>query len=33
MANRNLSPAEWGQFFPGQPYRKSCPDLPAGPQE
>jgi len=25
---RNLFPAEWAQYFPGQPYRKTFPDLP-----
>jgi WD40 repeat protein/energy-coupling factor transporter ATP-binding protein EcfA2 len=27
-ANRNLTPQEWEQYFPGQPYRKTCPNLP-----
>ncbi len=27
---RNLSREEWGRWFPGQPYRQSCPNLPAG---
>ncbi len=29
FANRNLSPTdEWPQYFPGQPYHKTCPNLP-----
>lgn len=29
FANRNLSPTEeWPVYFPGQPYRKTCPNLP-----
>jgi WD40 repeat protein len=29
FANRNLSPTEeWPVYFPGQPYHKTCPDLP-----
>jgi WD40 repeat protein/energy-coupling factor transporter ATP-binding protein EcfA2 len=28
VANRNLTPEEWGQYFPAQPYRKTCPNLP-----
>jgi WD40 repeat protein len=27
-ANRNLTQAEWQQFFGNQPYRATCPDLP-----
>ncbi|MDT4897821.1 MAG: hypothetical protein QOH25_2898 [Acidobacteriota bacterium] len=27
VANRNLTPEEWEQYFPGQPYRKTCPNL------
>ena len=27
-ANRNLTEAEWRQFFNDQPYRATCPDLP-----
>jgi WD40 repeat protein/energy-coupling factor transporter ATP-binding protein EcfA2 len=27
-ANRNLTPEEWEQYFPGQAYRKTCPNLP-----
>lgn len=27
-ANRNLSAAEWAQFFGDQPYQKPCPELP-----
>jgi WD40 repeat protein len=30
VANRNLSQAEWEQYFPGEPYHKTCPDLPSG---
>jgi hypothetical protein len=29
IANRNLSLAEWQQFFPGELYRKTFSDLPA----
>jgi WD40 repeat protein len=25
---RNLSPAEWNQYFQGEEYRQTCPDLP-----
>jgi WD40 repeat protein/energy-coupling factor transporter ATP-binding protein EcfA2 len=28
VANRNLTPQEWEQYFPGQPYHKTCPNLP-----
>jgi WD40 repeat protein/energy-coupling factor transporter ATP-binding protein EcfA2 len=28
VANRNLTPEEWEQYFPGQPYHKTCPNLP-----
>ncbi|HEX8921513.1 MAG TPA: TIR domain-containing protein [Pyrinomonadaceae bacterium] len=28
VANRNFTPEEWEQYFPGQPYRKTCPNLP-----
>jgi WD40 repeat protein len=28
-ANRNLTHEEWQQFFGDQPYRATCPDLPA----
>jgi WD40 repeat protein len=31
-ANRNLTEAEWRQFFGDQPYRPTCPDLPV-PEE
>lgn len=27
-AGRNLSRAEWEQYFPGDEYRQTCPDLP-----
>ena len=26
--NRNLTPLEWQQYFPGQTYHKTCPSLP-----
>jgi len=29
-AGRNLTQAEWLRYFPGNPYRKTCPDLPEG---
>ncbi|MCJ7568724.1 MAG: TIR domain-containing protein [Anaerolineales bacterium] len=29
-AGRNLTQAEWLRYFPGVPYRKTCPDLPEG---
>jgi WD40 repeat protein len=29
-AGRNLTASEWGQYFPGQPYRRTCPELPPG---
>ena len=25
---RNLTPEEWEQYIPGEPYRKTCPNLP-----
>jgi WD40 repeat protein len=28
IVNRNLTPDEFIPFFPGEPYRKICPDLP-----
>ena len=28
-AGRNLSLAEWEQFFPGESYRQTCPEWPA----
>jgi WD40 repeat protein len=28
VANRNLTPEEWEQYFPGQAYHKTCPNLP-----
>ncbi|HYU30799.1 MAG TPA: hypothetical protein VEW48_01430 [Thermoanaerobaculia bacterium] len=32
LANRNLTQAEWHQFLGRDiPYRRTCPDLPAGP--
>ena len=30
IAGRNLSQAEWRQYMGDRPYRKTCPDLPAG---
>ncbi len=30
IAGRNLSRMEWQQFFGAEPYRLTCPDLPAG---
>lgn len=30
IASRNLTQAEWQQFFPGSPYRLTCPQWPAG---
>jgi WD40 repeat protein len=32
-ANRNLSRAEWEQFFGDEPYQVTCPDLPVEPVE
>ncbi len=29
-AGRNFTQAEWAQYFPGEAYRKTCPDLPVG---
>ncbi len=29
IAGRNLTQAEWQQFFPGSPYRLTCPQWPA----
>ncbi len=29
-AGRNLSESEWKEYFPDKPYRKTCPNLPAG---
>ncbi len=29
-AGRNLTQAEWAQFFPGEPYQKTCPQWPDG---
>ena len=31
IANRNLSRAEWQEYFPGQAYRKTFDWLPAAP--
>ena len=30
VAGRNLMKAEWAELFPGQAYRVTCPDFPAG---
>ena len=30
-AGRNLTQGEWNQYFPNEPYRKTCPGLPAHP--
>jgi hypothetical protein len=31
LANRNLTAAEWHQYFgPQLPYHRTCPALPAG---
>jgi hypothetical protein len=30
LVGRNLTQAEWNEFLPGQPYRRTCPALPAG---
>jgi len=27
---RNLTQAEWQQYFPGEEYRSTCPNLSAG---
>jgi hypothetical protein len=29
IANRNLTREEWRKYMGAQPYRKTCPDLPA----
>jgi WD40 repeat protein/energy-coupling factor transporter ATP-binding protein EcfA2 len=29
VANRNLTRTEWERYFPNQPYRRTCPNLPA----
>jgi len=26
--DRNLTPEEWGQYIPGEDYRRTCPELP-----
>ena len=31
QANRNFSQTEWVQYFPEEPYRKTCPQLPLHP--
>ena len=31
IANRNLTHEEWGTYFEGQAYRKTCPNLPIDP--
>jgi len=30
LAGRNLTRAEWAQYFPGEPYRKTCGQWPEG---
>jgi hypothetical protein len=30
VAHRNLTREEWQRFAPGQPYRRTCPQYPAG---
>ncbi len=30
LAGRNLTQAEWEQFFPGRDYARTCPDFPPG---
>jgi class 3 adenylate cyclase/DNA-binding SARP family transcriptional activator/WD40 repeat protein len=30
IAGRNLSRAEWNEYLAGQPYRRTCPQWPAG---
>ncbi|MCK9926644.1 winged helix-turn-helix domain-containing protein [Frankia sp. Mgl5] len=30
IAGRNLTRAEWDQYFPNRPYRQTCPQWPAG---
>jgi WD40 repeat protein len=30
LANRNLTDGEWTRYFPDEPYRVTCPDLPPG---
>ncbi|NLX08739.1 MAG: protein kinase [Chloroflexi bacterium] len=32
VANRNLTPLEWAQFFQAEPYRETCPDLSGQPE-
>jgi WD40 repeat protein/energy-coupling factor transporter ATP-binding protein EcfA2 len=32
MANRNMTREEWANYFPDQPYHKTCPNLP-GPMQ
>ncbi len=31
IATRNLTRTEWEDFFPGEPYRRTCANLPEGP--
>lgn len=31
IATRNFTQIEWGDFFPGEPYRRTCDSLPEGP--
>jgi len=30
IVGRNLTQAEWQQYFPGEEYRITCPQWPAG---
>jgi WD40 repeat protein len=30
VAGRNLTKAEWSSYLPGEPYRRTCPQWPAG---
>ncbi len=30
LTRRNLTQAEWAQYLPGEPYRQTCPQWPAG---
>ncbi|HLO33844.1 MAG TPA: TIR domain-containing protein [Anaerolineales bacterium] len=30
--NRNLTRAEWAEYFPGEEYRATCPELPLDPE-
>jgi hypothetical protein len=30
VAGRNFNRSEWADLFPGDPYRRTCPQYPAG---